>query len=266
MPDYTDAPYVRVWATLRDDHPAVWRDNDLLAWWLRLLVGARLSYPASAPYPRELPDAVETKLVELGVIDPREGGYRFHGLDALRLSEQPRGTAGGQARAREGVRDRMGRWLASAGGDAGNGAGRELDNPSTSVPNDAGGDMLAETPDDRWAPVAGRPATATRPREDRRRADPIGSSSDPPAYAGVRAPAPARGAPSDPGSDRTSRPALDPSRIRCDAYEEHRAAHHWIAGIGWLCSTCEAERAKSEPTFSEKVEAARQRAESDAPF
>src|SRR6185312_15968743 len=54
--DWTEAAYVRVFVTFPADYPAVWRDNDLLAWWLRLLFMADRVHPAAAPWPRSLPD------------------------------------------------------------------------------------------------------------------------------------------------------------------------------------------------------------------
>jgi hypothetical protein len=31
----------------------------------------------------------------------------------------------------------------------------------------------------------------------------------------------------------------DPARIACRSYSEHRSAHRWIDGTGWICDVCQ---------------------------
>lgn len=111
--DWTQDPFVRVFVTFPDDHPAIWRDDRALAWWLRLLVLADRAYPASSTFPRAVPDDVVEALVAEGVIaQVGDDRYRVTGLARLRAAGEAFAVRGGKARAR-GPRDALGRLIPS---------------------------------------------------------------------------------------------------------------------------------------------------------
>ena len=309
-PDYLDAAYVRLWATLADDRPDVWYDDARLAGYVRLLMAARMAFPASAEYPAGVTDEVRAMLTDEGVVEPvGSRRYRFHGLASLVEAETTnRGRAGGQARAQRGRRDAFGRYRRDAGATLDNAgattlvrdAGQRWDTTHERGTDDAGGNAgesnAAESAPDDAAPGfyapggptlgfagdllvsdAGRPASGTRPREDRRgdTNEPtrlVGDdSTKPPAYAGVPARDPGDLDPGefDPMPSRSSVPhRADPSAIECTDYKAHQAEHRWHPGIGWKCLVCERAKADVDLTFTEKVERARTRAAEapDSPF
>ena len=86
--------YVRIYWSIIDDPKFVdVYDNDAaLATWLRLLISADASWPASASIPaaaRRVPLAL---LVGAGLVDLMQGGrYRIHGLDSERNARSASG-------------------------------------------------------------------------------------------------------------------------------------------------------------------------------
>lgn len=287
MPDYLRAMYARVWVTLAVDYPEVWRDNDLLAWWLRLLLLARSTYPAPAHYPRALPESTERVLVEQGCIEPQGGdAYRFHGLDALvEVEAGNRGTAGGLARARSARRDDRGRLLPASPDDAGgdtlvltldNDAGHDAGQSSTIRDNPQEPDASASNPNhagmQTLVPFAGVQRRGTRAGEDRRGEDRNGGPTRPLRSEGSKPPT-RTGARSregvdplfEPDPDRSTVPHVpEPNAIACTDYDAHRADHRWFEGVGWKCAACEERRSAHDLTFTEKVAAAQARLDAEA--
>lgn len=83
----TDRPYSRVyWEAIDDPKFAhVWDDDHALAAWLRLLVAADMSYPASATLYHGVRRPALKALTDAGLVDMQSGGrYRIHGLDKER--------------------------------------------------------------------------------------------------------------------------------------------------------------------------------------
>ena len=84
-----DRRYSRVYHEALDDPKFrdVWDNDARLALWLRLLVGADASWPASATLPRSARRAPLDALVGCGLVDLTNGSrYRIHGLDAERTA------------------------------------------------------------------------------------------------------------------------------------------------------------------------------------
>ena len=50
------------------DHPDVWRDNELLSTWLRMLVACEKSWPSLAEIPRSARPRAVARLVEFGMV------------------------------------------------------------------------------------------------------------------------------------------------------------------------------------------------------
>lgn len=263
MPDgeWMDTPYVRVFYSLRRDHPEVWKSDARLAWYLRLLVKANQSYPDPADLPRAIPDEVLLALVGSGAIDATgDGAYLIHGLDRLRASDTRRGVLGGLARARAAARDASGRYYAgrSAGPAteevAGPVAGR-LNGKSAPV---AGALAGPATPDEPLVkPLDQQPSSNVGPAlssdidVDRDvLLDPSrgrGSTSSPSSRpARPRAP---DAAPASFGTTRGHRPAAIEG---CDDPDAHRNEWRQIAGV-WRCQTCIVAHRDDEPSFSERM-------------
>src|SRR5262245_55085586 len=98
-PDWIGSPYVRVYLTLANDHPKVWRDPPLLGGWRRCRVAADRYWPAPAPLP-PMPDETTEALADDGVLQLVDGEwFTFQGLSAQRQVEGTRGRIGGLARA-----------------------------------------------------------------------------------------------------------------------------------------------------------------------
>jgi hypothetical protein len=115
VPDWANAHYVRLYASLRQDHPSVYWADELLAWYARLLFAADRLWPQPADVPAAIPIAVYERLVLDGCIEHvPDGQYRIHGMTALRLAESTRGVAGGKARAATAYREGTGRWASNA--------------------------------------------------------------------------------------------------------------------------------------------------------
>jgi hypothetical protein len=99
------AAYSRVYWSVIDDPKfvSVYDDDRLLATWLRLLLAADQSHPASANIPHGTRRASVTALAKAGLIDLGSASrYRIHGLDAERerrrlaaTSRPPKGTGPG---------------------------------------------------------------------------------------------------------------------------------------------------------------------------
>lgn len=68
------------------EFPAVYRDNDLLATWLRLFVAAEKHWPAMPEVPRSVRPAHLRALVECGLVIPDGDYYRCLGLDKERTT------------------------------------------------------------------------------------------------------------------------------------------------------------------------------------
>ena len=52
-----------------------------------------------------------------------------------------------------------------------------------------------------------------------------------------------------------------PTTIDCDDYAGHQTTgHRFFTGIGWRCVLCEQRRAADGPSFTDRVEAARDHA------
>jgi hypothetical protein len=247
MPDWTEGRYVRVFAALADDYPAVWAADALLAWYVRLLGPADGAWPHGAYWPRGIPAEIEATLVALGALDRvGEDRYLVHGMDRLRAAQTSRGLAGGKVRASTAPRDSRGRML---GRDAGPDAGRSNGAAGTAtLAADAGGTLETgpEDPDAgptldnagprRWAASV----PANRPDETRQE----GSTETPPVDRSEFTP--------------RARAREAPVTIACDDYTAHRSDHVNVAGVGWKCLTCEkawAERDALVPgrTFADRV-------------
>ena len=96
----TDDPYSRVYWNAVDDpkFATVWSDDHALAWWLRLLLAADQSWPASAALPFGVHRAGLKKLTDAKLVDVTGIRYRIHGLDAERERRSQQGKAGAAAR------------------------------------------------------------------------------------------------------------------------------------------------------------------------
>ncbi len=81
------AGYVRVYQSILTDSKfeKVYKNDHLLATWLRLLLVADQMWPVPAPVPRSVRDSYIQLLVDVGLVDlmPLDC-YRIHGLDAER--------------------------------------------------------------------------------------------------------------------------------------------------------------------------------------
>ena len=81
------AGYVRVYQSILTDakFAKVYKDDHLLATWLRLLLVADQMWPIPAPIPRSVRESSIRLLVDVGLVDlmPLDC-YRIHGLDAER--------------------------------------------------------------------------------------------------------------------------------------------------------------------------------------
>jgi len=84
--DMETRPYARVYyVDLERDHPEVYRDNDLLSTWLRLLCVAEAMWPAVPEVPRSAKATLVRELVRLGlVILIAPYSFQVKGLDAER--------------------------------------------------------------------------------------------------------------------------------------------------------------------------------------
>lgn len=151
------APYARVYLTIADDPKfiEVYDDDRLLATWLRLLLLAEGSHPASPPIPASADALAVTALVACGLIDLTRGGrYRVHGLDDERARRLAESRNGGVVRAETAARGPDGRFLP---------AGPALDTSSAHQRNQPAELRLDETS---RATRAGTRATgAASPRE-----------------------------------------------------------------------------------------------------
>jgi len=281
--DWTEAPFARVFVTFPEDYPDLWRDKELLGWWLTVHLTADRAYPMAPPWPRTIPDTIVDRLVASGAVEAvGEDHYRIHGMAKLMASIDRRYRAGGKARAAMGRDPKTGHLLPrDAGGNAGELNGK--------APADAGGGTLVETlvePEggyaltDPPAPTlvnagetlvrnAGASVISTPPANETRR-DETGEGPS-------KAPSPvdwssstlarAREADPDPDPDRAVDP-LGPTTVSeyrsavashgpddapCDEPDLHPLHHRWYAGVGWRCLLCEHSDSR---TFRERMEAA----------
>lgn len=86
------APYSRVYWSIVDDpkFADIYDDDRRLATWLRLLILADQSYPASAGIPLGTNQKALAALVDAGLVDRGTGNrFRIHGLDAERAKRRP---------------------------------------------------------------------------------------------------------------------------------------------------------------------------------
>ena len=103
-------PYSRVYWRIVDDErfERIYADDHHLAAWLRLLLGADQSWPASAPLPSAVRRSSVTALVSCGLVELRQPGfYRVHGLDAERGRRASTASVAADARWRPSNADGM---------------------------------------------------------------------------------------------------------------------------------------------------------------
>lgn len=182
--EWVGSPYARLYATLQDDHPAVWADDHLLAWYVRLLIPAERAWPIRLGWPRGLPAEVQAALVEDGAVDPQgEDRYQVHGLDRLRALQDGRtslASLGGQARAAQGVRGPDGKYRPAGDQPAG---------PDTTPLDQPAGGLNGATPETLDQPPGVQPVSPARPASYTSRNTPPRAAPRGPG-AGERAPAP----------------------------------------------------------------------------
>jgi hypothetical protein len=96
-------PYARVYyIDMETDHPEVWRDDEALATWVRLLVVAEAMWPAVPEIPRSAKDASVRKLVRSGLVIPvAPFGFCIKGLNAERSARSIAGRIAGENRWRK---------------------------------------------------------------------------------------------------------------------------------------------------------------------
>lgn len=116
-----NGPYSRVYHSVIDDPKfgAVYDDDRRLATWLRLLMAADASWPASASIPRRVSRSALAHLVDVGLVDlaPKDR-YFVHGLARERADRAQIGREGGRVRAQGAVRE-QGRFVRGAPANAG---------------------------------------------------------------------------------------------------------------------------------------------------
>jgi hypothetical protein len=93
-----DKPYSRIYHSIVDDpkFATIYGDDRKLATWLRLLICADQTYPASAPIPAGTNRSALAALVDVGLVDLGTASrYRIHGLASERemRSESARNAA-----------------------------------------------------------------------------------------------------------------------------------------------------------------------------
>jgi hypothetical protein len=95
MFDMNDRRFVAVYYDLAHEYPGVYRDDQLLATWLRLLMIAHAIWPAPALLPRSVSDAAVDALALHGLIEVVGDEFKVLGLDKQRRvrSEQARKAA-----------------------------------------------------------------------------------------------------------------------------------------------------------------------------
>ena len=90
-------PYSRIYWTIADDEmfAGIYDDDAALATWLRLLLLADATYPATAPLPRSAKERPLAKLVASGLVKVTGDRYRIRGLESERerRSESGRNVA-----------------------------------------------------------------------------------------------------------------------------------------------------------------------------
>jgi hypothetical protein len=98
-----DRPYVRVYYEIVDDEKFanVYGDDKALATWLRLLLSADASYPASAPVPRWASSKTLKTLELSGLIQVRGHHFTVSGLAAERERRKQAALSGGLARGKQ---------------------------------------------------------------------------------------------------------------------------------------------------------------------
>ena len=109
----TRARYTPLPHALLDDplFTEVYASDALLAAYIRLRMHADQTWPASAPIPRSIRRAALERLVESGLVVVQPGDrYKMPDVDELRVQQQARASAGGQARADQAERDPGGRF------------------------------------------------------------------------------------------------------------------------------------------------------------
>lgn len=252
--DWTRAPFVRVFATLPRDHPAVWVDDRLLAWYVRLLLRADQAWPGHAEFPRALPVDVEAALVEAAAIDPSPvipGGYQVHGMARLRGGIAARGQAGGLARAQGAPRDSQGRMLAA---DAG-----VLAAPSAGRTNGNAGPVAGPVAGLSAGPaVAGSFAGVPANQHQRTSHETVKEDVATPPHDGVATSSveatTTRARAGEAGLRALPDPAVrDPyPPTDCKDPTAHKTDHRRIAGA-WRCPVCTAGTRDASPSFRDRV-------------
>lgn len=98
----SEGPYARVYWSIRSDPRTrdLYRDDALLAAWLRLLIAADMAWPAPADIPVGIRKASLKALVDAGVVELLDGGslFTFHGLDKERSRRSTHARTAASAR------------------------------------------------------------------------------------------------------------------------------------------------------------------------
>ena len=108
--DWAESDFVRIYHSIKTDEKlrAVYRDDELLAWYVRLLMEAHSAYPTPAYIPRGIGDVALDKLVELGVVSIEGDFFVVNGL--VKERAEVTGRQGGMIRAATAERDDSGRF------------------------------------------------------------------------------------------------------------------------------------------------------------
>jgi len=222
MPDWTAAPYGRVFTTLRDDQPIVWADDRLLAWYVRLLVPADRAWPVALTWPRSIPQDVADQLVLVNAIDALEGDrYQVHGMARLQERVARRNRAGGLVRASTAGRDDQGRWTSDAGTSVAGDAGEPPANGQQRWTSTAG---VQRSSDGTYTESPGDPLPLVGDHQETNPEETARATEDPVAAVEVLYRANVR----DHGPDNAA----------CDNPALHRLVHTWSEEGGWACTTC----------------------------
>lgn len=244
-------PFVMLFATIADDHRAVWSDRGLLYAYCHCAMAANAVYPASFGIPREVSDDEVEALTADGILDPAgDGRFAFHGLAKLRSETESRGLHGGLIRGRTGQRDDSGRFVPASSGNAGPDAGHT----NGTAPADAGRG--------RWHSTLVTSVTTQEKRKDESVATPhtLESVDSTIARAGKAGASvdPAGSTPPDPAGIGVSRAEVGggrygtPNAESCHYPDDHRSEWRYTVGVGWQCLVCDVEKPGAK-SFREKA-------------
>jgi hypothetical protein len=93
-----DRLYVQVYYQIAREFPEVWRDDRLLATWLRLLMLANAVWPAAAVLPRNAAKKAVDSLENHGLIEREGDEFRVRGLDKQRQFRRDRAASAARTR------------------------------------------------------------------------------------------------------------------------------------------------------------------------